>query len=733
MPDTATWKPCCRLRASNVLSRIIIGLTVIGVIQGCASTSERPPAVSDARVYVAQEESFAGGKPTVGLALAGGGQKSAPFAMGVLAELVESGELSKIDVVSSVSGGGYAALYLFTRAAEEYASPSAADSAEFTDAFRDCLPQARKQYLDEFTFTRWQSETNLGECPHSDPGLPWRNYWNADEANLEPDPLRYASQVRASQSLFSKSWDYEGTTQTSTKTAIVVREAAITFANSVVFFVPSFLANSVFDWRTDLFALGKHQYNQGIQRAYGTTPVRAPTFDSSVLVSEWVRPPGTTQVLDGLTFTRIREIFEESRRPDCAQRHRSACHLPLWVVNATAGTSKSVLESFGVKDFVPDQNVFEFSPYGYGSGGYGYRPWGQVPSMEPTQYVKTAVSASAAFFDSQQQQIGGVIGQAAINVGLQVINFEWGTNIRNYGLGEQHYRRQKALHAFLPWPIYLWHHHQADRRSLNIHLSDGGMSENLGVWSLLRRGVRDIIVVDSASDANYQMSDLCELERQLEILPDSPAWISFVGIGEHGEQWDAAHARLGDFAQTCRDLRDGRLRNAKDPFGLARDLPAPVLKARVCSGRTLCSEHDALARLFIIKPALQMRKSSASGAYTLSDALDPRHASHISQGECGLTRAEVASSTGYPCEVVAFMAIQGNFIEDVAAGTFPQNSTVRMSALSSPYMYGAYRELARYYAKALRISQPNDDGVAVHVDLERFWRAEPAAQLSARP
>src|SRR5688500_17775845 len=45
--------------------------------------------------------------PTVGLALSGGGVRSATFGLGLLRGLAQRGQLKRIDYLSTVSGGGY--------------------------------------------------------------------------------------------------------------------------------------------------------------------------------------------------------------------------------------------------------------------------------------------------------------------------------------------------------------------------------------------------------------------------------------------------------------------------------------------------------------------------------------------------------------------------------------------------------------------------------------------------
>ena len=65
----------------------------------------------------------------VGLALSGGGIRSATFGLGVLEGLKSFGLLKKIDYLSTVSGGGYIGAWLSAnckRAAERKAAPNKA-------------------------------------------------------------------------------------------------------------------------------------------------------------------------------------------------------------------------------------------------------------------------------------------------------------------------------------------------------------------------------------------------------------------------------------------------------------------------------------------------------------------------------------------------------------------------------------------------------------------------------
>ena len=52
--------------------------------------------------------------PSLALALGGGGSRAAPYAMGVLEGMLNTGLISHTQLISSVSGGGYAALWYYT-------------------------------------------------------------------------------------------------------------------------------------------------------------------------------------------------------------------------------------------------------------------------------------------------------------------------------------------------------------------------------------------------------------------------------------------------------------------------------------------------------------------------------------------------------------------------------------------------------------------------------------------
>lgn len=152
----------------------------------------------------------------------------------------------------------------------------------------------------------------------------------------------------------------------------------------------------------------------------------------------------------------------------------SEAKLPLWILN-TSNAPRGV--------GADQQRIFEITPFGQGSELTGYmRENGPI-----IDDLGTAVRASAAAVDAQ-------------------------------GAGEK-YAQSLSMHNFL-FPLAEWGV-TVDNRFLEspkrFRLSDGGHAENLGVYSLLRRGARDVIVVDAAEDIEGRMAELCALRRMLSM------------------------------------------------------------------------------------------------------------------------------------------------------------------------------------------------------------------------
>jgi hypothetical protein len=628
-----------------VSARLVNLFLAAALVSGCAE-------VKLLGGEVPERQPLPGGQGTVmlsktGLALSGGGSKSAPFEIGVLAGLRETGVLKEVQILSSVSGGSYAALHYYARL---LSGDSSAD-----DPFLDCLPA---RYVLGFAADapppNWSPRDPNGLCPdkaeeHGYDGL----YWPV--AGDPGDPLKQASHLRGFQDVFGKQFDYTATTHARWNSALRISE--LLAINSGLMLAPSLVANSLFDWRLDL-SPSKERYGTGILRAYGTDAI-----DFSDPRSPTHRAQGDVDSTARLTFDALRHLYE--------QRAGGNGRFPLWIINATAGTARLKSKEDDGHHFTGRVHGFEFSPYGYGSLAYGFHRW-RAKELEPTMEIAAAVGASAAFFDPQQKTAGGPITGALINGFLHLANFSWGTDIKNYNLSRRDFSRQRIVHGFLPWPIYLAHRRRETDKALYIHLSDGGQSENLGVAALLRRNVKNIIVVDAASDEDYEFEDVCTLAKQLADR-DNP--VNALTIHMDG---------FPGLTEDCESIR-GKL-------VVKHKLRAPILFGRICRGRVpSCTDDDAASFLYLIKPAVNETESFPR--VSLKSLMDAGESTTLQYDDCNDT------SHAYPCEVVLYWPMNIKY-------GFPQHSTVFMTSNSSPYLYGAYKELGRFYARQLEVSKP---------------------------
>jgi hypothetical protein len=151
--------------------------------------------------------------------------------------------------------------------------------------------------------------------------------------------------------------------------------------------------------------------------------------------------------------------------------------IPFWIANTTAGVERKRL------DFSPnsrpdlEDTVFEFTPYSFGSRHFGR--WVGTPTN--AELAKVA-GASSAFLDGEQRTLNTPMN-AALWAIMRVFALNWGVSIPNPRWRDE----VRFVHRLLPFPAYLLHYNNATNEGAWIHLADGGMSEDLGAWSLIRR------------------------------------------------------------------------------------------------------------------------------------------------------------------------------------------------------------------------------------------------------
>jgi hypothetical protein len=101
-----------------------------------------------------------------------------------------------------------------------------------------------------------------------------------------------------------------------------------------------------------------------------------------------------------------------------------------------------------------------------------------------------------------------------------------------------------------PWypnPFWLFREMRADldARGRGIYVSDGGHLENLGLYQLLKRRCRVIIVVDATTDPHAQFQSLADAKRYARVDLDIEIEIDLAPLQRHASGLSRAHCATG--------------------------------------------------------------------------------------------------------------------------------------------------------------------------------------------
>lgn len=195
---------------------------------------------------------------------------------------------------------------------------------------------------------------------------------------------------------------------------------------------------------------------------------------------------------------RIRDRFHNGGRISARELREFIAEkeLPLPIINTAASPIRlgaedpELFEATGALH----QSVFEITPLRYGSEGFGYN------ELDERAFdFGDAVAVSGAAVDEEFNVAARPL--AILSMGLGLYLNEFATGGRVAPTAEDDSYGYESPYEWTRRPVYL---------------SDGGFTENLGLYSLIRRMCMHVIVVDAEHDPNLQFASYRKLKEGLQ-------------------------------------------------------------------------------------------------------------------------------------------------------------------------------------------------------------------------
>ncbi|HJP17917.1 MAG: hypothetical protein CMD96_06170 [Gammaproteobacteria bacterium] len=182
---------------------------------------------------------------------------------------------------------------------------------------------------------------------------------------------------------------------------------------------------------------------------------------------------------------------------------------PYHIVN----TNVVIVDSDDRRRKIRGGDNFILSPLYCGSNSTGWKPTKDYMGGNMTLSTAVAISGAAA---NPNTGVGGsgVTRNKAVSILMALLNLRLGFWIRNPNPEKNKWRSRpnhfdSARFEILPGKGY------SEKRSF-LQLSDGGHFENLGLYELIRRRLKLVIVCDGGADPEFSFSDLQIAIRRIE-------------------------------------------------------------------------------------------------------------------------------------------------------------------------------------------------------------------------
>jgi hypothetical protein len=248
---------------------------------------------------------------------------------------------------------------------------------------------------------------------------------------------------------------------------------------------------------------------------------------------------------------------------------------------------------------------FTFTPLAIGSPILGYRPAGDYAADAGGLTLGTAMAVSGAAVSPN----AGANSSPIRTFILTLCNARLGWWL---GHPADAKRVRRSSPGFAVYPLVSELLGRTDERHPWMFVSDGGHFENLGLYEAVRRGCRDIVVVDASCDPDRNYDDLGNAIRKIRI--DLGVRIERAGpwrIG--GRELRAAGRYCALFDVIYDDAQSGSLLYIKPAaYPDAENVPIDVLQY---AGRSDTFPHESTGRQFFTES--QFESYRALGEFEL--------------------------------------------------------------------------------------------------------------------
>jgi hypothetical protein len=218
---------------------------------------------------------------------------------------------------------------------------------------------------------------------------------------------------------------------------------------------------------------------------------------------------------------------------------RLAGQRPLHIVNATLNTR--VDSHLGRTE--RRALSFTFSPLHVGNSGLGYRPAAGF-AYNPLQRQGVSLGTAVTISGAAASPAMGEFTKPALAFLLTLLNARLGVWVGNPGTsGSSTWRRTDPTAGI--GPIVREMLGLTTDVNPYVYLSDGGHFDNLGLWEMVHRRCKFIVVADAGCDPEYTFADLANALRQVRIDQGVTIDLAPVTMGGAGQGARQPHVLVG--------------------------------------------------------------------------------------------------------------------------------------------------------------------------------------------